>query len=251
MRKPNLLSRMRRSDKIILGVITLLAVVTVVLNVMQRFGLALINQPLMLFLPVAALLVLLAWGAYALIRRIKSWVAKIATGVVAAMVVMLLLTVGATYLSFVSYTALPHEYRTLADADGKHQMVVLWRFDDDVQRNEESIAQRKSARLAAYPDSGEETLADDVTVVFQAYPKALGLFYRTNADMEGKVVLAYTGNIAAPDVIQPAEGSDAEPVTIETPHGTMMLEWLDDGQTAHFYVADPGTAEGGECTVRF
>ena len=30
-----------------------------------------------------------------------------------------------------------------------------------------------------------------------------------------------------------------------------MLEWLDDEATAHFYVKDPGTAEGGECTVRF
>ena len=31
----------------------------------------------------------------------------------------------------------------------------------------------------------------------------------------------------------------------------MMLEWLEDNTVAHFYVKDPGTAEGVECTLRF
>ena len=48
-----------------------------------------------------------------------------------------------------------------------------------------------------------------------------------------------------------AATAEAAPVElIDTPHGTMMLEWLDDDTTAHFYVKDPGTAEGGEYTLR-
>ena len=249
--KPNFFSRFRTSDRIILGVISVLALVTVVLNVMQRFGLALINQSVALYLPIAALVALLGWGAYALMRRIKGRMTRVVVGIFAVMAMMILVMLGFMYLSFVAYTALPHQYRTMADASGGHPLVVLWQFDDDAERNEASIAERKAARLEAYPDSGEDTLADDVTVAFQAYPRVMGIFYRVNADMQGRVYLAYTGNIAPTDVIAPAEGSDDAPQAIETPHGTMMLEWLEDNTVAHFYVKDPGTAEGGECTVRF
>ena len=250
-KKPSFLSALRRSDKILLGIVTALFVATIILNVMQRCGLSLINAPVILFLPIAALLLLIAWGGWALIRRIQSRVARIAAGVIGALALLLVVTLGVTYLSFVAYTALPHAYKTVTDPEGGHPLVVMWQFDSDAERNETSVAERTAARLEAYPDSSPDTTPDDVTVAFSAYPKALGLFYRSKADVEGKVFLAYTGNIAAKDVIQPEEGSDAEPQVVETPHGTMMLEWLEDNAVAHFYVKDPGTAEGGECTVRF
>ncbi len=249
--KPKFLSRLRTSDKVILGAGTVLLVVTIVLNILQACGLSLINQAVMLFVPVLALFVLVAWGIYALIRRIGSRGVRITVGIVAAMLAMLVMTVGYTYLSFIAFTAMPHQYSTLTDANGGHRMVVLWQFESDAEHSEASIAQRKAARLEAYPDSGEDTRGEDFIVVFRAYPKVAGLFYRSKADVQGEVYLAYTGNVGPLDVIQPAEGSDAEPVTIETPRGTMMLEWLDDNSTAHFYVKDPGTAEGGECTVKF
>lgn len=249
--KPNFLSRLRTSDKVLLGVVTLLLVVTIILNILQACGLSLINQAVMLYVPVLALFALVAWGIFALVRRIGSRGVRLTVGIVAAMLGMLVVMVGYTYLSFVVFTAMPHQYSTLADADGGHRMVVFWQFDSDAEHSEASVAQRKAARLEAYPDSGEDTRGEDFTVAFQAYPKVAGLFYRSKADVQGKVYLAYTGNVGPLDVIQPAEGSDAEPVTIETPHGTMMLEWLDDNSTAHFYVKDPGTAEGGECTVKF
>lgn len=272
-KKPSFFSALRRSDKIVLGVIAAMVAATVILNVLSRCGLTLINEPVMLFLPIVALLALIGWGAFALIRRIKSRGVKIAVGGFAVLAMLVLVTLGFTYLSFVTYTAMPHAYKTLTDPDGKHPLVVMWQFDSDAERNETSVADRKAARLEAYPDSDPETLADDVTVAFTAYPKALlGLFYRSNADVEGKVFLAYTGNIAAMNVIEPAAPEDgaestetpaeteatgaepeaeAEPQVIQTPHGTMMMEWLEDNTVAHFYVKDPGTAEGGECTVRF
>ena len=277
----SLLSRLRRSDKIILGVISLLLLVTVVLGILDRCGISLINTPIMLFLPVMALFGLICWGAYALIRRMRSGVVKIVAGICVAMVMFLLMALAVTYLSFVTYTVMPHQYKVLADPEGKHRLVVLWRFDTDAEHNEATIEARKAARLEAYPESDPETTPDDICVSFDAYPRVLGMFYRSKADVEGTVSLAYTGNIVPMDTLKPAaqeaaetaetaepaetaEGAAsteapvsteaAEPVevqVIETPHGTMMLEWLDDNKTAHFYVKDPGVAEGGECTVRF
>ena len=284
--KSNFFSRLSTVDKIVLGVIALLAVVTVILNILDGAGLKLSNAPLMLYLPIVALVALVVWGGTALIRRINGKVTKIVVGSCAVMVLMIALMVGFTYLSLVTYTALPHAYKTLSDPSGKHTLLVLWQFDADSQRNEESIQQRKDARRALYPETTEETIAD-VTVAFEAYPLALGgLFYRSNADAEGRVYLAYTGNVAPMNSLEsalptpaptgaaattaapaeteapvetaaPAETAaaaataEAAPVElIDTPHGTMMLEWLDDDTTAHFYVKDPGTAEGGEYTLR-
>ncbi len=249
--KPNFLSRLRTSDKVLLGVVTLLLVVTIILNILQACGLSLINQAVMLYVPVLALFALVAWGIFALVRRISSRGVRLTVGIVAAMLGMLVMMVGYTW--FYSFTLMmyPHEYKPKSPLPGNHNLVVLWQFDTDVEHSEASIAQRKAARLEAYPDSGEDDRADDYTVIFRVYPRVAGIFYRSNVDVEGKVYLACTGNVIPLDVIQPAEGSDAEPVTIETPHGTMMLEWLDDNSTAHFYVKDPGTAEGGECTVKF
>lgn len=271
--KNGFLSRFSALDKVLLGVITALVVATIVLNIMDRAGLKLANAALMFYLPVGTLLALVGWGAYALIRRAKSRVTKVAVGSIVAMVMMVVVMVGFAYLSIVTYTALPHAYKTLSDPDGKHKLLVIWQFDSDAERNEASIQARKEARLAAYPDSDPETLADDVTVAFEAYPTALfGLFYRTNVDAEGRVFLAYTGNVApmnslqaadtpAPTAAPEAEGDEAvgaqatpepvQPQIIETPHGTLMLEWLDDNDTAHFYVKDAGVAEGGEYTLRF
>ena len=63
-----------------------------------------------------------------------------------------------------------------------------------------------------------------------------------------ELIFAETGG-AAEAATDDAEAAAAQ--VIELPQGTMMLEWLDDGATAHFYVDDPGVGEGGECTVRF
>lgn len=263
--KPRRRFALRRWDKIILGVIAVLVAATVALNILQRCGLTLINASITIYMPVLALLALVGWIAYALIRRIRSRGVRIAVGALVGIVVALLLMIAVTYLNLLTYTVLPHAYKTVSDPSGKRQLVVLWQLDDDAERYDEIIEARKAARLALYPDSAPETTLEDMYVAFSAYPKVMGLFYRSNADVEGKVFLAYTGNIApmttmtveaAAPADDAAEGAteaaeaEAEVRVIETPHGTMMMEWLDDGNTAHFYVDNPGTGEGGECTVR-
>lgn len=276
-KKPGFLSSMRRSDKIILGVIAVLVFVTVVLNILQRCGLSLINAAVTIYLPVLSLVALVGWIAYALIRRIRSRGIRLAVGALVGLAVTFVMMIGVTYLNLLTYTVLPHAYKTVSDPSGRHQLVVLWQLDNDAERYDATIEARKAARLEQYPDSGQETTLEDMYVAFSAYPKVMGLFYRNNADVEGKVLLAYTGNIApmttmtveaedgasvgAADDTDAAESTDAAETTdaaeatpevkvIDMPHGTMMLEWLDDGDTAHFYVDNPGTGEGGECTVR-
>ena len=47
-------------------------------------------------------------------------------------------------------------------------------------------------------------------------------------------------------------GGDNEEILSYTGNdGTMMVEWLEDESVAHFYVDNPGVAEGGELFVRF
>ena len=116
-----------------------------------------------------------------------------------------------TYVSFIATIAVPQKYAPCGSPSGRHKLVVLRAFD---ATDEKSIAQRKAARLEAYPDSGEDTRGEDFIVVFRAYPKVAGLFYRSKADVQGEVYLAYG---AARGVIQPAEGRSAEPVPSRRP----------------------------------
>ena len=72
---------------------------------------------------------------------------------------------------------------------------------------------------------------------------ALGLFYRSKADVEGEIWLI---------VDTAAEPAGEDGARQEAPaRGTLMVEWQEEESVAHFYVDGPGVGEGGECTVRF
>ncbi len=229
---------LRRSDKIVLAVIGALLVLTVALNIMQRCGLSPVNGALMLYLPVLTLLALVGWGGYALFRRISNRTVRIVVGCVFGLVLLVVVLLGFTYVSFIASIGTPHKYRTLVSPSGEHRLVVLRTLDPDDGR----IEQRKAARLSADPDGDPEVTAADWGYVYRAYPEVLfGLFYRSDADVEGEVYLTYR------DGIVPATDAGETP----EPIGTMMLEWLEDDTVAHFYVENAGVAEGGECTVRF
>lgn len=291
---------LRSSDKIILGILAGLIVLIIALNVLVRFGLTLVNGALMLFLPTFSLFILVGWIGYVLIRRIKNKTARLVVGSLLGMLLFVLLMLVFTYVSFIANVSVPRKYATLKSPSGEHTLVVLRALDPD----EERIEQRRAARLAANPDSDPEVTAADWGYLYKAYPNGpLGLFYRSNADVEGEVYLtvrdivttedtqANTTSAPTPDAsAEPASGEsteaaaepeseaateesaepESEAATEETaeavseaatdeaaepaesePIGVMMLEWLDDENTAHFYVENAGVAEGGDCYVRF
>lgn len=216
---------LRTSDKILLGAASALMLVSVALSLMQRGGLSPVYGTLMLALPLLAAAVLAAWGVVALRRVLKKpLVRNLVTwglGIVLAFIMMRVLS----YVSYVSALTVPQKYSVIQSPSGAHRLVVMRVVDGEEAR----IDARRDARRAADPQAEESYIAEDMCCIYSAYPSALGgLFYRSDADVEGEVYLSYLGN-----------------------DGTMMVEWLEDETVAHFYVDNPGTAEGGELFVRF
>ena len=226
-------------DKVLLGAMAVMSVVLIVVSVLQRCGLSMINGTLMLYLPMIGVLVLVGWLAYRLVRKIKNRTVKVAVTVVLALVLALGMVLVSSYLSFMAALTVPQRFAMLTSPSGKHKVVVMRQVDTDESR----LNARRAARLEADPDGDAEYVLQDYGYVYRAYPTALGLFYRTNADVEGEVYLA---------VDAPAEPAEEDGVQKEAPaHGTLMVEWLEEESVAHFYVDSPAVGEGGECTVRF
>ena len=233
---------MRTPTKVLLGVEGLLAVALLALGVLQRFGIMPIQGAIILYLPLLALLALLGWGVYALASKITSRTVKILVAGGLALVLMLVLLLSFSYFSYLSFFATPQRYSTLVSPSGDHKLVVLRAFDTDEARTEE----RRAARLAADPDGDAETSVEDWGFIYKAYPQVLGIFYRIDADVEGEVYLS------AGDLLPAQEAVSEDDAQAEGPsRGTLMLEWLENDTVAHFFVENPGTAEGGDCYVRF
>lgn len=217
--------RLGKWDAILLGVAGVLMLVSVAMSIMQRNGLAPVSGALLLYPPVFALAVLLAWGILALRRAIKKPMIRRIVTVALAVLLLFGFVQVMTYARYVNTISVPHRYSTITSPSGARQLVVMRVLEGDEAR----VEARRAARYAADPDSGEAIAVEDLCYVYAAYPPALGgFFYHSDADVEGEIRLAY--------------GSG---------DGTMMVEWLEDETVAHFYVQDPGVSEGGDLTVRF
>ena len=233
---------LRQSDKIILGIIGVMVVAIIALTILQQAGLWLINGALMLYLPVMALIALVGWGGYALVRRIRKNGLRYVAIAALATLIMVVLVLAFTYVGFIATITVPQRYTTVRSPSGKHTLVVMRALDPDEGR----ISQRHDARMEVAPDSDPGVTVTDWGYVYRAYPQALlGLFYRQNADVEGEVYLAY-GDGAIPFTEEEAAAAAAR-----MQRGTLMMDWDDDEQTAHFYAENPGPGEGGDCYVRF
>lgn len=223
-------------DKVLLGLMAILSVALIAVGILQRCGLSLINGTLMLYLPVLAVLVLLGWLGYRLIRKIRNRTVRIVVSSVVVLVLALGLTLVLSYMGLMAALTVPQRYATLASPSGARKVVVMRQVDTEQER----LDARRSARLAADPDGDPEYTVQDWGYVYRAYPRVLNVFYRSNADVEGEVYLA--NDVAAAD-----DGAQETAL----PHGTLMVEWLEDEAGVHFYVENPGAGEGGECTLRF
>ena len=236
-----------RVDKVVLCIVAMLVLVVIVLGILQRCGLTLINGMLMLHIPFLAVVVLVGWIGYALVRRISKRGVKVAVGGLLVLVYALALVVVFTYLSFMGSVAVPQRYATLASPSGAHKVVVMRAIDLD----EDRLEARKAARLEADPNGDPETSIQDWGVVCKAYPSVMNIFYRSNADVEGEIYLTYDASRLVSQEQSTEEGEEGAAPAEPLPRGTLMVEWLDDENTVHFYVDQPGAGEGGECTVRF
>ena len=231
---------LRQSDKVILCVLCVLIVLLIALNILQRCGLTLVNGLPTLYLPLAALAVLIGWGGYALVRRIRHRGVRIAVGTVLLLALLVVGLLAFTYIGFIAAITQPQRYTVVQSPSGAHTLVVMRTLESEDAR----MQQRADARLSLNPNDDPGITAQDWGYEYRAYPMALrGLFYRSDADVEGEVHLAYRESGDAQ-----AEEGDGD---TGLPHGTLMVEWLDDEATAHFFVQDPGVAEGGDCYVRF
>ena len=214
---------LQKVDKIILIVLAAIALILIVLSIMSRCGISLIAGELYLYGPFAMMFILLGWGAYAIFRLLKKKILRIVVGTLLAMVIFMVGTVGFTYLSFVSNVSIPQKFSEVVSPSGAHKLVVLRGLDPDEAR----IEHRKEARLAADPDGNPEIEVNDWGYKFYVYPKTLGFFYRADAQVEGEVYIGYASE------------------------GKLMVEWLNDEKTAHFFVEDPDIADGGDWYINF
>ena len=238
---------LRRSDKVILGVLSFMALIMLVLTMLRNNGLYLIEGNYYLLIPVLMILVALGWGTYMLFRRLASRGARMAVALAGTLVIMLLLSQGTNYISYYTAIAIPQYYKEFTSSDGAHTAVLMRILDVTDEYSKARMDERRDARLAEEAaqaaeaiesagtvetpedDAAEEEYAEsDFGYVYMAYPKALlGLFYRADADVEGAVYETY--------------GAE----------GRLKYEWLDEGSAFRLFISDPGPGEGGEWILRF
>ena len=208
---------------IFLAAIAILTLLLVVLSVLYRNGIALIQGEILLFLPFIIGLLFPAWGLYALHAHIRRKGLRFALTVVLGLVLFFLLIVGFSYLNYVGVFTVPRQCGVVRSPDNAHTMVVLRQMDGDPDHMEA----RRDARVAADPEADPELSAADYSYLYAAYPRIAGMFYSTKVDTEGEIHMGYTSQ------------------------ATLMVEWLDDNQTAHFFIENPEPGDEGEWTVHF
>ena len=209
-------------DKIALIVVVGALVVLAALNIMGMRGLTLIRGEILYFVGLLIPLTLAVWGIYRLIIRLKTPRGKLIAGGALGMVLMLVFTLGMSMVSVMATMAIPQRYAMVTSPTGKHRLVVMRLLDQDDER----MQARREARLAEDPGGSTDTQITDYGYQYLAFPPVLRFFYRSNADVEGLLCLSY--------------GHDTK----------LMVEWLDDEDTAHFFIDEPGPGDEGEFTVR-
>ena len=237
---------MKTSTKVLLTIMGILVVAIVALGILERCGIMPVDGEIVLYVPLLAVFVLLGWGIYALVGRIDKRGVKVAVGVGLSILLMVVLMIAFSYISYMGFYALPHRYSTIAAPSGAHKLVVMRAFDTDEGRME----QRRKARLEANPDGDPEFTLEDWGYIYKAYPQVAKWFYRINADVEGEVYLPVDGATVAQDA-QTVEGDGEAPQADPPVHSSLMVEWLEDEAVAHFFAQNPGAGDGGDCYVRF
>ena len=210
--------RLRRGDVAVLIALAIMALLAIIFNVANHFGLVLVHGEIYMLLPALILIVAVGWAGLVLIRMIKRRGLRIALGTLAGIALLVVVMVGMSYLSFAISMTTPQQYATVRTEDRQHSLLVMRQLDTDESRMEE----RRAARVAADPDGDAEIIADDWGYIYTAYVPTLGIFYKRDSLIEGECRIGY------------ASGAE------------LMVEWQEDGRVGHFFVENPGPADGGE-----
>lgn len=218
--KAKLKIRLNTVDKVILIVLIVLMALMATVSIMSRFGLMLINGSLYILGAFAGLVILLGWGGYVLVRVFKKRSTRLVMGTLVSVVIFLLTVIGISFITMFSAISIPSEFDTVVNGDRK--VVILKGYDID----EERMALRFNERAKQNPGVEITESPEDYGFCYYAFPKAMGIFYRADADVEGEV---YIG-----------QNSQAR----------LMIEWTDEN-TAHLFVDNPGIADGGDWYLHY
>jgi len=212
--------RLNKVDKIIIVILLVLMLAMAALSIMSRFGYVLINGSLYILGGFAGIVIILGWGGYRIVRIFKSRNTRLVVGTLASVALLVLITIGTTFISMFASFSIPAEFDTIVN--GEKKVVILRGFDV----NEDRVILRRDARIANDPESPKEEISSDFGYCYYAYPKALGIFYRADAETEGEIYVA--------------QESEAQ----------LMIEWPDEN-TAHLFIENAGVGEGGDWYVYF
>lgn len=224
-------------SKVMLILIGILSLVMITITFIDMAGYHLIVPEINPIGCIAMILLLLIWGAILLYQRIRSsWVKKVAIAAF-ALLIMMLSTFALTLTTQYTAILLPHKFGTIVSPAGQ-KVVIMNTMDTGIGSDEEFAAMqaRMDARMEALNAAAPEDTAETTEVtegypysaygyVYSAFPSQLGIFYRTDVDVEGLIY----------------RGSESQ--------AKLLYEWLDD-TTVRFYLENPEPGDSGEVTLR-
>lgn len=213
---------LRTGDRIVLIALLVLAVLTLIVNLLNAAGLRLVAGAVYLILPLTLLLVALGWGFSALVRRIRRPVPRKVVGWVLAALMLVIGMLAMQYGGFIAGLTMPRRYAVMTSPSGT-RLIVMRALDPDRDR----MDARRAARLAADPSGDPEFDISDWGYVYTAYaPGPLGWFYRPDTLIEGAVNIGYASA------------------------GELMLEWEEADTVGHFFIKNPEANDSGEMRAR-
>lgn len=205
-------------DRVLPIVTGVLLALLLLVTVLDRCGLKLLSPDVSLQGGLLLLVLLVSWGLWKLTRRIRSVGRRRVATLVLAFVILLAAMMVSVQIGQYSLVILP-QYRRTVTSPGGRTAVVLRQVDmgmDEESANEAQrrMDERRASRLGGEAGEDDPYLYGDYGYKFTFYPRFLGIFYRSRADLEGAV---YIGADTQAKLVYTWEDDDTLRVTLENP----------------------------------
>lgn len=229
-------SRLSTFSKVMIALIAVDILVVMIFTILDGFGLHLLIPEIISVGSALVIVLFLVWVGVGVYNRIRSERARRVYRVIGLSlgmgISMFLLVVAAQLTMY----AMPHAYGTIESPLG--QKVVILRLNDVGAGTEQDFAATLARMNARVAHLGGEELADANDAVEQlesypeeayghvyiALPRKLGIFYTSNAQIEGEI---YRGSAS---------------------QSGLFFEWIDD-TTVRFYLENPEPGDEGSMTL--